>query len=172
VISVALPKGEQLDNSHLGNVCTKIDFAKDTCPAGSVLGNVEVESPLLEQPLTGFAYLRSSQEGLPDLALKMKGQVDIEAVAKIDSVNEGLRATFQTVPDIPFSSITLNLTGGKKGLIQNSENLCGANKKATVKMTGQNGVFDHRNVPLQVGCGKAARKHRQKRHLQRAGEVG
>ena len=157
---MALPKGEQLDNSHLGNVCTRVDFAKDACPSGSLIGNVEVTSPLLDQPLTGAAYLRSSQEGLPDMALKLEGQVDIETVAKIDSVNEGLRATFKNVPDVPFSKFVLNLAGGKKGLLQNSESLCGAGKKATVKMTGQNGASSNRAVPLKVSCGKA----RHKRH--------
>ena len=169
VVSVALPKGEQLDNSHLGTVCTRVDFARDTCPSGSLLGNAEVVSPILEQPLTGFAYLRSSQQGLPDLALKLKGQVEIEAVAKIDSVNEGLRATFKTVPDVPFSSIKLNLAGGKRGLLQNSESLCGAGKKATVKMTGQNGLRINRTVPLNPACAKAAKSHR---HLHRAKVVG
>ena len=168
MVSVTLPKGEQLDNSHLGAVCTRVDFAKDSCPAGSLLGNTEVVSPILDQPLKGSAYLRSSQEGLPDLALKLKGQVEIEAVAKIDSVNEGLRATFRTVPDVPFSSITLNLAGGKMGLIQNSESLCGANKKATVRMIGQNAATLDTKTKLQVDCGSTGR---HKRHLSRARAV-
>jgi hypothetical protein len=162
VISVALPKGEQLDNSHLGTVCTKVDFAKDACPAGSRIGNVTVDTPLLDQPLKGYAYLRSSQEGLPDLALKLTGQVDIEAAAKIDSVNEGLRATFKNVPDVPFSTIRVNLAGGKKGLLQNSEGLCGAQKRATVRMRGQNGAALTSKPKLEVSCGG---KGRHKRHL-------
>jgi hypothetical protein len=173
VISVALPKGEQLDNSHLGTVCTKVNFAEDACPAGSLLGNVEVETPLLAEPLKGFAYLRSSSEGLPDLALKLKGQVEIEAAGKIDSVNEGLRATFRTVPDIPFSAIRVNLAGGKKGLLQNSESLCGADKKASVKMTGQNGVTLNTKSKLDVNCGSARHKRHTKhaRHVSRARAV-
>jgi hypothetical protein len=162
-VSVALPKGEQLDNSHLGTVCTKVNFAKDACPSGSLLGTAEVTTPLLDQPLKGFAYLRSSQQGLPDLALKLKGQVDIEAIGTIDSVNEGLRTTFKTVPDVPFSSIALNLAGGKKGLLQNTESLCGARKKATVKMTGQNGAKVGAKVGLQVNC--AAKRRHRRHHL-------
>jgi hypothetical protein len=165
-VSVALPKGEQLDNSHLGTVCTKVDFAKDDCPAGSLLGDVEVITPLLGQPLKGFAYLRSSQEGLPDLALKLKGQVEIEAVAKIDSVNQGLRATFETVPDVPFSLIKVNLAGGKKGLLQNSESLCGSEKRATVKMTGQNGARYDTKPKLDAYC-SSARHKRHKKHKHR-----
>jgi hypothetical protein len=167
VISVALPKGEQLDNSHLGNVCTKVDFAADNCPAGSQIGTVEVETPLLDQPLKGFAYLRSSSQGLPDLALQLKGQVEVEAVAKIDSVNEGLRATFGNVPDIPFSKVTVSLAGGKKGLLQNSETLCGKVKKATTRLTGQNGQEINEKTKLQYSCGKARHKRHHRRHHHR-----
>jgi hypothetical protein len=164
---VALPKGEQLDNSHLGTVCTKVDFAADNCQAGSQIGTVEVETPLLDQPLTGFAYLRSSSQGLPDLALKLKGQVEVEAVAKIDSVNEGLRATFNTVPDIPFSRVSVNLAGGKRGLLQNSETLCGKVKKATTRLTGQNGQQVNTKTKLQYSCGKARHKRHHRRHHHR-----
>lgn len=167
VISVALPKGEQLDNSHLETVCTRPDFAADACPAGSQVGNVEVETPLLDEPLKGFAYLRSSSQGLPDLALKLKGQVEVEAVARIDSVNEGLRSTFQTVPDIPFSKITLNLAGGKKGLLQNSETLCGRVKRATTHLIGQNGQEVNTKTKLQYSCGKARHKRHHRRHHHR-----
>lgn len=167
VISVALPKGEQLDNSHLETVCTKVDFAARNCPAGSQIGNVEVETPLLDEPLKGFAYLRSSSEGLPDLALDLRGQVDVEAVAKIDSVNEGLRATFNTIPDIPFSTIRFNLAGGKKGLLQNSETLCGRVKKASTRMIGQNGQEITKKTKLQYSCGKARHKRHHRRHHHR-----
>jgi hypothetical protein len=166
-VSVALPKGELLDNAHIGTVCTKVDFSNNACPAESRLGRVEVTTPILDQPLKGPVYLRSSRQGLPDLALDLEGQVDIEASAKIDSVNEGLRTTFKTVPDVPFSSIVLDLVGGKKGLLQNSESLCGANKKATVKMTGQNGAAINTKTKLQVTCGSNAR-HNSHRHTKKA----
>jgi hypothetical protein len=174
VISVALPRGEQLDNSHLETVCTKGEFANEACPPGSRIGNVSVESPLLDQPLKGFAYLRSSQHRLPDLALKLKGQVDIEAVARIDSVNEGLRATFRSVPDVPFSTIRVNLAGGKKGLLQNSEGLCGANKRSTVRMRAQNGAALISKPKLEVACGNKVRHKRNARHRRpsRAKAVG
>jgi hypothetical protein len=64
-----------------------------------------------------------------------------------------LRTTFQTVPDAPVSSVVLRLQGGSKGLLQNSESLCGASKNASVKMTGQNGRTVERQVPLRASCG-------------------
>jgi hypothetical protein len=156
-ISVTLPKGELLDNAHIGTVCTRVEFAADSCPAKSRLGVATVDSPLLDQPLRGSAYLRSSSHDLPDLALDLEGQVDVVAVGRIDSPNGRLRASFETVPDIPFSRIALDLAGGSKGLVQNSESLCGGVKSATTVMTGQNGVTRHTMTRLQTSCGSRAR---------------
>ncbi len=152
-ISVTLPKGELLDNSQIGAVCTKVAFARDACPASSRLGRVVAISPLLDAPLSGSIYLRSSSNELPDLALDLEGQFEIEASARIDSINERLRATFETIPDVPISQITVDLLGGSKGLLENSESLCGSAKKAVVRMRGQNGVRLNRKVKLQAACG-------------------
>jgi hypothetical protein len=164
-VSVALPRGELLDNSHLGSVCTRVEFASDSCPANSRLGSVEVVTPLLDQPLRGFAYLRSSENPLPDLALKLEGQVEIEAVAKIDSVNEGLRTSFRAIPDLPFSTIRLNLAGGKKGLLQNTNSLCARPRYAVTKIIGQNGAKMRFSTELHARCG---RKRHHRRHLRAA----
>lgn len=167
-VQVTLPPGELLDNSHLGTVCTRVQFAADTCPATSVIGHAVVTTPLLEQPLVGPAYLRSSAEGLPDLALKLKGQVEVDAIGRVDSVNERYRSTFKTVPDVPFSKIVLDLAGGSKGLLQNSESLCGRNRSASARMVGQNGAIFNARTKLELACGS---KGRHKRHLSRAEEV-
>lgn len=160
-IAVTMPPNELLDNSHIGTVCTKVDFAADTCPPRSMVGSAKITSPILDKPLVGQVYLRSSQHRLPDLALKLKGQVEIENLARIDSVNGGLRATFFTVPDVPFSTINLDLVGGKKGLLQNTESLCATPQKAKVRMIGQNGATMNSKSKLRVACGK---KQKRRRH--------
>jgi hypothetical protein len=153
--AVALPKGELLDNSHLRNPCTRPQFAAGTCPAGSLLGTAEAVTPLLEKPLKGNVYLRSNPaHKLPDLVADLHGQIDIELAGKIDSVHGGaLRTTFEGVPDAPVTKFTLNLAGGKKGLLQNETSLCGPKKpKAEVRMTGQNGAEVTSKVELGAAC--------------------
>ncbi len=166
-VVVTLPSGELLDNSHIGTVCTRVDFAKNACPKASLLGDVTVSSPLLDKPLQGSIYLRSSQHQLPDLALDLEGQFDIEAVGMIDSVKGRLRTSFNSIPDVPFSKISLNLVGGAKGILQNTEDLCGTNKRATVSMVGQNGATTTSRVKLKPLCGANAKR---KRHRGRAGK--
>ena len=79
---------------------------------------------------------------LPDLVADLEGPDRHRArrAGRHRSRRGGLRTTFETVPDAPVSSFTLDLLGGAKGLLQNSKSLCGKPKKANVKMIGQNGV--------------------------------
>jgi hypothetical protein len=57
------------------------------------------------------------------------------------------------------------MTGGKKGLLINSENLCLKKQRATVRMVGQNGRRRSSKPRIRVACGK--RKH-AKRHRKAA----
>jgi hypothetical protein len=163
---VVMPKNELLDNSHIRTVCTRVQFASDSCPADSIYGSATAESPLLDAPLSGPVYLRSSSHKLPDLVADLHGQIDLEVSGQIDSVNGGaLRARFETIPDAPVSKFVLDMRGGSKGLLQNSRPLCKANRKASVELSGQNGMKSDRQVPLQAACGSKTSRH--KRHLRR-----
>jgi hypothetical protein len=168
-ISVTLPRGELLDNSHIGTVCVRADFAAGTCPERSKIGDVEVITPLLDHPLAGSVYLRASQHRLPDMALDLRGQFDIEAIGRVTSYHSSLRTIFETIPDAPVSKIRLNLEGGSKGLVVNSESLCLRPKRAMVKMTGQNGVTTVHRTRLKTNCGRKVR-HRSRHHT-RAGSL-
>jgi hypothetical protein len=162
-VSVTLPDGELLDNAHIETICTRVQFANHTCPDGSRIGQAQARSPLLDQPLSGPVYLRSSSHSLPDMVLDLRGQIDIEAAARIDTVNGRLRTTFESVPDVPIESFTLDLLGGKKGLLQNAGDLCGTAKRATVDMLGQNGRVAKSKVALNPVCGNASgKRHRQR----------
>ena len=168
-VVTALPSTEILDNSHISAPCTRVQYASDTCPAGSKLGSATAESPLLGQPLSGPVYLRTSSHGLPDLVVQLNGQVDIELVGRIGSTKAGgLRTSFDTVPDVPVTRFVLSLEGGQKGLLQNSESLCAAPEKATVQTTGQNGAVANSKSRLQVACGSSTRHKRHHKRPTRA----
>jgi hypothetical protein len=68
--------------------------------------------------------------------------------------SRGVRTRFADVPDAPVSKFVLKLKGGKKGLIESSENLCSFTPKAKVQMTGQNGQTANSNLKLGTSCGK------------------
>ncbi len=160
-VSLTLPPGELIDNAHIGSVCTRTAFAAGRCPPNSAIGDAEVTSPLLDNPLRGPVYLRSSSHDLPDLALDLGGQFQLEAAARIDRVHGLLRTTFPAIPDVPVSRVVVDLAGGSKGLLQNSTSLCGTDRKATVSMKGQNGKSLREKTGLRAVC---AAKNRQKRN--------
>jgi hypothetical protein len=153
-----MPKTVLLDSQHLRNVCSRVQFAADACPPETVYGQARADTPLLDQPLEGPVYLRSSNRRLPDLVAKLNGQIDIEVSAHISSVNGGLRATFAGVPDAPISKFTLDLQGGAKGVLENSDGVCSGKSRAKVLMVGQNNVRDKRQIRLKAGCGRAAKR--------------
>jgi len=163
--SVALPHSEFLDQAHIKTVCTRVQFAQKACPQGSVYGYATAKTPLFGEPLRGPVYLRSSSHQLPDLAVALKGPetqpVEVVLDGRIDSVNGGIRNTFEFVPDAPVTEFTLTMQGGKKGLLQNSTNLCAATHRATAKFTGQNGKPLVIHPKMQNACAKrkAHKKH-------------
>jgi hypothetical protein len=174
VIRVTLPKGELLDNAHIGTVCTRVQFAAENCPAASRIGQAQADSPLLDKPLTGTVYLRSSSHSLPDLAIDLQGQFHIEVSGRIQSVDSRLQTTFESVPDVPVSEFKLDLLGGAKGLLQNATGLCGTHKSATVQMTGQNGKRANSTISLNPACGSQKKKRHRTRHgrSSRPGKAG
>ena len=64
-LSVALPHTLFLDQASLGTVCTRVQFAAEQCPTKSIYGHARAWSPLLEAPLEGPVYLRSSEQQAP-----------------------------------------------------------------------------------------------------------
>jgi hypothetical protein len=160
-VITALPHSEFLDQSHIGTVCTRVQFAADQCPAASVYGHARAITPLFAQPLEGPVYLRSSNHKLPDLVMALHGQVDVDPAARIDSVNGGIRASFEAVPDAPLTKVVLSMAGGKKGLLQNSTNLCARPHRASAAFDAQNGKVSDLEPTLKVKCAEARhRRHR------------
>ena len=163
--SVALPHSEFLAQEHIGTICTRVQFAADACPKGSVYGKAKAWTPLLEKPLQGPVYLRSSSHPLPDLVAKLGGQLEIDLVGRIDSVHGGIRATFESVPDAPVSKFTLQMKGGAKSLLTNSTDICQGTHRVTARMKAQNGrAVSLRPVLKSSGCGKKKLGKHKKHH--------
>ena len=136
---VALPASEFLDQARIETICTKPQFASERCPEGSAYGKVKAYTPLLEAPMQGNAYLRSSGNVLPDLVFALRGQgIKINLAGRIDSAKGGgLRGTFPVIPDAPVTKFELTMPGGKHGLLVNSaKNLCSQPQIGTSKFIG------------------------------------
>jgi hypothetical protein len=167
---VTLPHSVFLEQSHIKTICTRVQFAAgggngEQCPAASIYGKAKAVTPLLSDPLEGPVYLRSSSHNLPDLVAALhNGQINIDLDGRIDSVKGGrIRNTFEAVPDAPVSSFTLEMQGGKKGLLVNSTNLCAKTNRALAAFVGQNGKRAEFEPVLQPSCAKAKKKGKGKK---------
>jgi hypothetical protein len=150
---VRLPRSAFLDQAHIRTICTRVQFAADACPAAAQYGQIKAFTPLLDEPLEGPVYLRSSNHNLPDLVFDLHGLVDIEVATRIDSAHGGIRATLEDLPDAPLSKVILRMQGAKKGLIVNSRDLCAAPSKADVSLSGQNGKRFGAHPVMGAECG-------------------
>jgi hypothetical protein len=163
---VKLPRAVFLDQSHIRTVCTRVQFAADACPPGSIYGKASATTPLLGYPLSGPVYLRSSNHDLPDLVAKLEGPasqpIEIDLVGKTDAVKGALRNTFEAVPDAPVSKFHLELFGGKRGLVEMSDGFC-RDRRANVQLDGQNGKAHDTRPVVGAKCSKKG-KHGGARH--------
>ena len=156
---VTLPHSAFLEQGHIGTVCTRVQFAADACPKASIYGKAKAITPLLDKPLEGPVYLRSSSHELPDLVASLNGQIDVVLAGRVDTgKGGGIRNTFEAVPDAPVSKFVLEMKGGKKGLLVNSEDICRKTQKATVSFTAQNGKALALSPTIKNDCGKKAKK--------------
>jgi len=164
--TVLLPRTAFIDNAHISNPCTRVQFSEGACPPKSILGHATAYTPLLDQPLRGPVYFRSNggERELPDMVADLGGQIHVTLVGFIDSVPiagteaSRVRTRFLNVPDAPVSKFVLKLAGGKKGLIENSVNLCRQPGTASVQMEAQNERFRGFAAPLKTRCDSNGRK--------------
>jgi hypothetical protein len=165
---VTLPSSEFIANAHFNTICTRVQFKQGTvpgerCPAGSIYGKASVTTPILSDPLTGPVFLRSSEHELPDVVASLhNGEIDVVLVGRVDSVKGRLRTTFEATPDAPVGTAVVSLRGGKKGLFENSTNLCQGTHKALAAFTGHNGKRHEFEPALKPKCGGKAKKQKRR----------
>ncbi len=169
--AVTIPRSEFLDQAHIRTICTRVQFAADACPKGSIYGYAQAFTPLLDYPVEGPVYLRSSSNKLPDLVVHLKGPahqpIEAVVVGHIDSAKGQINTTFESAPDVPVSKFVLKLQGGKKGLLVNSRDICAREYRATVSLEAQNNmIFGSRPLLKNSKCtqSKQGRKAQGKKH--------
>jgi len=156
---VTLPPGVQIDNAHINNPCTRVQFNAHACPKKSILGRATARSPLLDEPLKGPVYFRSNggERELPDIVADLHGPIHVILVGYIDSKKKRLRSTFAQVPDAPVGSFKIDLFGGRRGLLENNRDLCRRPSHAAVQFNAHNGKIADSSPLVTVRCGKKSR---------------
>lgn len=171
--AVTLPRSAFLDQGNIRTICTRVQFAADNCPKAARYGRAVAHTPLLDQPLRGPVYLRSSDNLLPDLVADLRGParqpIKVEASFRTDSIRGGIRSTIDMAPDAQVSRFVLRMQGGKrKGLIVNSRDICKGTNRANARLKGHNGRrHNFRPKVHAANCGKQAKQGKRQARLHR-----
>jgi hypothetical protein len=163
-VTVTLPKAFEIDQRHLGNLCSKAELEREHCAGRQPIGFVKDETPLLEAPLEGPAYAVSGfsngKNVLPHVVFILGGQVTVLPQGESRTTAAGrLQTIVPVIPDVPIGHFSLTLLGGSKGYLENTENLCATPTVTSVQFAGQNGRGKTQNVKTKVAC--RARHHRR-----------
>jgi hypothetical protein len=153
--AVTLPPSVFLAQGHIDTVCTRPQFERAACPAGSIYGHAIAVTPLLAEPLEGPVYLRVSENSLPDLVASLHGNgIAIDLVGRIDSFRGGLRASFDDLPDARVGAFEMTLKGGKRGLLVNAENLCASRQFGLARFLGHANRGEILRPRVRPTCGR------------------
>ena len=144
---VTLPQGMTISPSAASKLlegCTDEQFgagsdAPATCPAASVIGEDEVETPLLEGPLKGKVYLGQPLSTNPEsgqmfrVFQELQGfglDIKVEGSVVANPETGQLTATFANLPELPFQTFRLHFNGGPNAVLTNPTT-CGAHTTTT-----------------------------------------
>jgi hypothetical protein len=166
-VTVSLPLSLALDPDNAQSLCEFTDGSKvdPTCPKGSIVGTATANSPILDQPLSGPVYFvknirkdpKSGREirTLPKLVIPLTGQngLRLTVTGTSNVVDNHLVSTFDNLPDAPVSDFTLDIDGGKHGiLVVSGTDICKSTQIATREADGQNGKQANADVYLQTSA--------------------
>jgi hypothetical protein len=157
-VTVQLPKQLPSRLTTLQKACPEATFKANpyTCPAGSFVGGVRANTPVLPSKLKGPAILVShGGAAFPDLDLLLEGDgVRVILVGNTNIKNGITTTTFATTPDVPVSSITVNLPLGEHSALAAFGNVCAQPLILPTTIVGQNGATVKQNTKATAtGCG-------------------
>jgi hypothetical protein len=157
---VSLPKQLPSRLETLQEACTEQTFEKNpaACPAASKVGTATATTPLLEQPLSGPAYLVShGGAAFPDLVVVLQGNgITLKLDGKTDIKHGVTTSTFNALPDAPITSFELVLPAGRKSILgavlpaRAHASMCGQHLTMPTLLTGQNGATLEQKTKISI----------------------
>ena len=162
-LAVTLSSAFEIDQRHLGNICSEKELANTRCAGRTPIGKATTTTPLLDQPLSGSVFAVSGSGGLPRLAFILDGQVTL--IPRADTTTKGgrLHTTVPVVPDAPIGHFSLKIFGGKTGYLVNTRDICANRPVIAIAFNGQNEKSATTRAKVEVPCGKKAKRKRARR---------
>ncbi len=146
--------------STLQKACLAASFESGpppgTCAPTARVGSVTVQTPILPAPLTGTAWLVShGSAGFPDLDLVLTGDdLEVVLVGHTHIARSSVTtSTFENLPDVPVTSVTVNLPMGPDSVLAANGRVCASQLLAPTTAIAQSGAKLVQNTKVAVsGC--------------------
>ncbi len=168
-LTVALPPGIAISLSAANGLeaCTPSEIGLNNentpeCPKPSMLGEVEVVTPLLEAPLKGAVYLAQQETfagsliGLYLVAGEGSGVlVKLAGTAALDPNTGQVTIAFDGVPQLPLGEIKLSLFGGPRAALV-TPSACGTYTTASqlTPWSGGAPAEESSDLTIDANCGQ------------------
>jgi hypothetical protein len=157
-VFVQLPRQLPSRLTTLQKACPQATFEANPfrCPPGSFVGGARANTPLLPGKLTGPAILVShAAAAFPDLDLVLEANGVRTILVGNTDIKKGITTSnFASTPDVPVSSITLNLPMGPHSELAGYGDLCANPLNMPTAITAWNGKQIKQNTKVSVaGCG-------------------
>jgi hypothetical protein len=153
-VLVQLPKQLPSRLTTLQKACPEKTFANNynECPPGSFVGGARANTPTLPGKLSGPAILVShGGQAFPDLDLVMSANGVRVILVGNTNIKNGITTTnFAAPPDVPVSSITVNLPVGAHSALTANGNLCANKLVMPTTIVGQNGTTFKQSTTIKV----------------------
>ncbi len=156
-VLTTLPKQLPARGSTLMKACLAATFEVAEPPGGcsseSRVGGATATTPVLPGTLSGPAYLVShGGEAFPDLDVILRGDgVTVVLVGHTHVSSSGIITTnFESLPDAPISSFSLNLPIGPHSVLAGNGNLCASKLTMPTTIVAQSGAKITQNTNISV----------------------
>ena len=165
---VRLPKALATNLRAVNAACEPEDFAADRCSKRARTARAIARSPLIGEPVRGWAWLVKrprGEVGLPRLVVRLRHPIALqfEGIVKVGK-RGAIATTFPLLPDLPLTRFALRFRGGRFGALEATRHLCKARRRLRLPagFRGWNGDVARTRPRIGVrGCGKAKRGRRR-----------
>jgi hypothetical protein len=162
-VQLQLPKQLSSRLPTLQKACTDTVFNTNpaSCDEGSVIGYATIHTPVLNNPLTGPAYLVShGGAAFPDVEFVLQGEgIKLILDGQTDIKGELTYSRFEATPDAPFTVFETVLPAGPHGVLTPNVpeskrfSLCGETLQMPTTIIAQNGARIEHETKVQItGC--------------------
>jgi hypothetical protein len=169
-LSLELPTQLRPRLSTLRHACRLLSSlaTPEACPSESRVGEATVNTPVLPAPLSGGIYLTArGTAATPSLALLLRGDgitVELQGALSISHTGR-ISVAFSKLPDIPITTLVLDLPRGTNSMLGAVGRLCANPLELPYRFADQSGAQIDGTARLRVsGCPSAVPKRGRAKH--------